>query len=112
MFLSRNKKNNVYPCKPQFYYIKVEFKGSILYRHDFVMDGFDRVFSRVLKLSSCDLCMKLVSWYILYREASMRYVSHREVTVSLQFYPSFSQPLVVRSERNVNENPVEYPKEI
>ena len=27
MFLSRNKKNNVYPCKPQFYYIKVRFKG-------------------------------------------------------------------------------------
>ena len=27
MFLSRNKKNDVYPCKPQFYYIKVGFKG-------------------------------------------------------------------------------------
>ena len=27
MFLSRNKKNNVYPSKPQFYYIKVGFKG-------------------------------------------------------------------------------------
>ena len=27
MFLSRNEKINVYPCKPQFYYIKVEFKG-------------------------------------------------------------------------------------
>ena len=27
MFLSRNKKNNVYLCKPQFYYIKVGFKG-------------------------------------------------------------------------------------
>ena len=27
MFLSRNKKNNVYPCKPQFYYMKVGFKG-------------------------------------------------------------------------------------
>ena len=27
MFLSRNKKNNVYPCKPQFYLIKVGFKG-------------------------------------------------------------------------------------
>ena len=27
MFLSRNKQNNVYPCKPQFYYIKVGFKG-------------------------------------------------------------------------------------
>ena len=26
MFLSRNKKNKVYPCKPQFYYIKVGFK--------------------------------------------------------------------------------------
>ena len=29
MFLSRNKKNNVDPCKPQFYYIKVGFKGVI-----------------------------------------------------------------------------------
>ena len=27
MFLSRNKKNNVYLCKPQFHYIKVGFKG-------------------------------------------------------------------------------------
>ena len=27
MFLSRNKKYNVYPCKPQFYYIKMGFKG-------------------------------------------------------------------------------------
>ena len=27
MFLSRNKKNNVYPFKPQFYYVKVGFKG-------------------------------------------------------------------------------------
>ena len=26
MFQSKNK-NNVYPCKPQFYYIKVGFKG-------------------------------------------------------------------------------------
>ena len=37
MFLSRNKKNNVYPCKPQFYYIKVGFKGAKLYRYVFVM---------------------------------------------------------------------------
>ena len=28
MFLTRNKKDNVYPCKPQFYYIKVGFKGA------------------------------------------------------------------------------------
>ena len=27
MFFQQNKKNNVYPCKPQFYYMKVGFKG-------------------------------------------------------------------------------------
>ena len=27
IFFSRNKKNNVYPFKPQFYYTKVGFKG-------------------------------------------------------------------------------------
>ena len=37
MYLSSNKKNNVYPFKPQFYYIKVGFKGSMLYRRVFVM---------------------------------------------------------------------------
>ena len=29
MSLSRNKKNNVYLCKPQFYYLKVGFKGGV-----------------------------------------------------------------------------------
>ena len=33
MFLSKNKKNNVYPCKPQFYCIKVGFKGRQNYIH-------------------------------------------------------------------------------
>ena len=37
MFLSRNKKNNIYPYKPQFYYIKGGLRGSKLYRHVFVM---------------------------------------------------------------------------
>ena len=27
MFLSRNKKKKLHPCKPQSYYIKVGFKG-------------------------------------------------------------------------------------
>ena len=36
-FLNRNMKNNVYHCKPQFYYIKVGFKGSKLYRRVLVM---------------------------------------------------------------------------
>ena len=40
MLLSRNKKNKVYPCKPQFYYIKVGFKGVKIIKaclHDAVM---------------------------------------------------------------------------
>ena len=35
MFLSR--KNNVYPCKPQFYCIKVGLKGSKYFRYAFMM---------------------------------------------------------------------------
>ena len=42
MFLSRNKKNNVYPCKPQFYHIKVGFKGVKLYRYVLLMTYFSR----------------------------------------------------------------------
>ena len=30
MFLSRNKKNNVYSCKPQFYYLKVGFRQNYI----------------------------------------------------------------------------------
>ena len=41
MFSSRNIKNNVYPCKPQFYYIKVGFKGVKIiwacFRDEFVL---------------------------------------------------------------------------
>ena len=37
-FLSRNTKNNVYPCKRQFYYIKWGLRESI-YRHVFVMNS-------------------------------------------------------------------------
>ena len=36
MFLNRNKKNNVYPCKPKFYFIKVGLSGSKLYRYVFM----------------------------------------------------------------------------
>ena len=31
--LEQKSENNVYPCKPQFYYIKVGCKGSTLHRH-------------------------------------------------------------------------------
>ena len=43
IFLSRNKKINVYPCKTQFYCKKkVGFKGSKLYMYVFVMENSDR----------------------------------------------------------------------
>ena len=32
--LEQKQENNVYPCKPQFYYIKVGCKGSTLHGHD------------------------------------------------------------------------------
>ena len=62
MFLSRNKKNNVYPCKLQFYCIKVGFNevcvcvcggggggggGSVLYRHVFMVETETPVFFRL-----------------------------------------------------------------
>ena len=40
MFLSRNKKNNVYPCKHQFYYIKVGFKRVKIIWVCFEMEPF------------------------------------------------------------------------
>ena len=40
MFLSRNMKNDEYPCKPQFYYIKWGLRGLKLYRRVSVMHYF------------------------------------------------------------------------
>ena len=43
VFSSRNKKNNVYPCKPQLYYIKMGFKGIKIIKACFcdVISDFD-----------------------------------------------------------------------
>ena len=69
MFLSKNKKNNVYPCKPQFYCIKVEFKGVKIIWHVYVMITTDRkgrlcliepinegLSTRVIFSHTCRLC--------------------------------------------------------
>ena len=40
MFLSRNKKINVYHCKPQFYYIKVGFNGVKIIQACFQYEHF------------------------------------------------------------------------
>ena len=37
MLSSRNKKNNVYPCKPKFYHLKWGLWGSKLYRRVMMM---------------------------------------------------------------------------
>ena len=63
MFLSRNKKNKVYPCKPQFYYIK---GGSKLYRHVFVMLYLNSIFQLWRWLSKCCLGI-LWTWWTCYR---------------------------------------------
>ena len=42
MFLNRNKKNNIYPCKPQFYYLKVGLRRSTLNMYDDQVDSKDR----------------------------------------------------------------------
>ena len=52
-FLSRNKKNNVYPCKPQF--IKVGFAGSKLYRRVFVIRRLKLACASVQSVQSSSL---------------------------------------------------------
>ena len=59
MLLSRNKKNNVYPYKPHFYYIKVGFKGSKLYRHVLLSVSEDRSYVNLtLETASSKLLMR------------------------------------------------------
>ena len=66
MFLGRNKKNNVYPCKPQFYHIKVGLLGSKLYRCVFVM------LSKFICYQSCIKCeFALQGCYLLYGLANV-----------------------------------------
>ena len=50
IFLSRNKKINVYPCKPQFYCIKVRFKGVKTIQACF-RDGLRPIYIYIVALS-------------------------------------------------------------
>ena len=56
MFVSRNKKNNVYPCKPKFYYIKVGFKGveiiKVCFRDVSQLIRFARVSNRLIDFNA------------------------------------------------------------
>ena len=55
MFLSRNKKNNAYPCKPQFCYTKAGFKGGQNY-----IGMFSWWFSSLLHISPLPGASKLL----------------------------------------------------
>ena len=59
MFLSRIKKNNVYPCEPQFYYIKVGFKGVeiiyVCFRDDMVRLVANASWRFILKVNALDI---------------------------------------------------------
>ena len=50
MFLSKNDKNNVYPCKPHFYCIKVGFKGGQNYIGMFLWCRFVDLFKSIYLL--------------------------------------------------------------
>ena len=62
MIMSRNKKNNVYPCKPQCYYIKVGFIGVNITWHVFVMCPSRYVYSFFVP---CSVAMVLSDIFIL-----------------------------------------------
>ena len=60
---SRNKKNNVYPCKPQFYYIKVGFNGGQNYIGMFSWCGESLCrFDEWLDLDEFDLIFQGYCW--------------------------------------------------
>ena len=50
---SINKKNNVNPFKPSFYYLKWDLRGSKLYRYLFVMGFFMRTTWTLIRLREC-----------------------------------------------------------
>ena len=77
MFLSRNKKNNVYPCKPQFYYIKKwGLRGSKLYRRVFVMGS---------KLYRSDFVMRMLI-RLRWMHMSEGTFSHIEADMSIRTF--------------------------
>ena len=68
MFSSKNKKNKVYPCKPQFYYIKVGLWGSKLYRHVFVMSFTT---DRLLLVFCVAFCLIAIVFCLIERDIIM-----------------------------------------
>ena len=73
MFSSRNKKNTVYPCIPEFYYIKVGFKEIKIIKVRF-HDDFARLSPEVIKLFARSI------------QPSMNPANKSEITYKCKFF--------------------------
>ena len=63
MILSRNKKYNVYPSKPQFYYLKVGFKGGQNYIGMFSW-SVEYIYRRMVKnMTKTSFLLTLIMWF-------------------------------------------------
>ena len=54
-FQAEIRKNNIYPDKPQFYYLKVGFKGTISLknRHFIVQERFNKLIHGINTIIKC-----------------------------------------------------------
>ena len=68
MWLSRNKKNNVYPCKPQFYCIKMGFKGVKIIKACFRDD------KTLLVVFLCMICLLVTCWTICIQQVFLGFL--------------------------------------
>ena len=64
-FWAEISKNNEYPCKPKFYYIKVRFKGSKLYRYVFVMNRNTALERSTVKVESLNFSMSVTGLIVV-----------------------------------------------
>ena len=92
MILSRNKKNNVYSCKPQFYYIKVGFNGVRIIQACF-RDFFPWIPSHLYYY-----CIMTRIW--LHVKIYTNKCLHRQVKATNQFGPPIVVHISVLSQQN------------
>ena len=75
MFLSKNKKNNVYPCKPQFNYIEVGRKGvkstRTCFPDDYIAPFFILFLSAIATLFEGKLILNLYIWCRSFGDVSL-----------------------------------------
>ena len=97
MFLSRNNKNNVYPCKPQFYYIKVGFKGvkiikvcfrDVHIRHLLKCKTIPRLTSNTSDITFKQLSSQIETYT---KSHGIYHMTYYHITVNIPFTP-FADP--------------------